>query len=78
MTSESQWDEPQADTDRDTDAAEEQPLESSEADHAEQEADLVETPDWKRGALLDASREVSEADAVEQLQEVEIDEDEYR
>ncbi|MBB4929892.1 hypothetical protein F4561_000712 [Lipingzhangella halophila] len=54
-------------------------LESAEADSAEQRADIAETPpDWMRSGYPGAGTEASEADTVEQLQEVELDEDDYR
>ncbi|MDA8369603.1 MAG: hypothetical protein M0026_07000 [Nocardiopsaceae bacterium] len=57
----------------------ERSLESTEADYAEQHSEVTGTGgDWMRRMRLDVDDEVSEADAVEQLQEVELDEEEYR
>ncbi|GAA4915125.1 hypothetical protein [Streptomonospora salina] len=57
----------------------ERPIETGDADFSEQNAEVSsEEADWTRRGRLDAEDEVSEADAVEQLREVEIDEDEYR
>ncbi|WP_408648524.1 hypothetical protein [Streptomonospora mangrovi] len=56
----------------------ERSLETTDADFSEQRAEVAPgEEDWARGAAL-ADPEVSEADAVEQLREVELDEDEYR
>lgn len=49
-----------------------------EADAAEQQAALTQEDDWLSRAELGADRTVSEGDAVEQLREIELDEDEYR
>ncbi|GAA4958754.1 hypothetical protein GCM10023224_50960 [Streptomonospora halophila] len=55
------------------------PVETGEADFDEQRAELApEGADWTRRGRLDAEDEVSEADAVEQLREIDLDEDEYR
>ncbi|MUL39846.1 hypothetical protein FZ103_01400 [Streptomonospora sp. PA3] len=55
------------------------PIESGDADFSEQRAELSsQEDDWTRRGRLDAEDEVSEADAVEQLREIELDEDEYR
>lgn len=62
-----------------TEEDEESALESAEADSAEQRAELTgPEPDWKSSGYSGAEAEVSEADAVEQLREVELDEDDYR
>lgn len=61
------------------DGGTERSLESTEADYAEQHSEVTGTGgDWMRRMRLDVDDEVSEADAVEQLQEVELDEEEYR
>ncbi|KII00577.1 hypothetical protein LP52_00195 [Streptomonospora alba] len=55
------------------------PIESGDADYSEQRAEVAsEEGDWTRRGRLAAEDEVSEADAVEQLREIELDEDEYR
>ncbi|MDT0302291.1 hypothetical protein [Streptomonospora wellingtoniae] len=57
----------------------ERPVESGDADVDEQRAELApEGGDWTRRGRLDAESEVSEGDAVEQLREIDLDEDEYR
>ncbi|QBI52609.1 hypothetical protein [Streptomonospora litoralis] len=62
---------PQGDDDRS--------LESGDADLDEQRSEVAaEEGDWTGRGRLRAEDEVSEADAVEQLREVELDEDEYR
>ncbi len=54
-------------------------LESAEADSAEQHADTTDpAPNWTSSGYSGAEMEASEADAVEQLQEVELDENDYR
>ncbi|WP_148046310.1 hypothetical protein [Halostreptopolyspora alba] len=58
---------------------EESALESAEADFAEQRAELTDPEsDWKSSGYSSAEVEASEADAMEQLREVELDEDDYR
>ncbi|MFD0773854.1 hypothetical protein ACFQZ2_07940 [Streptomonospora algeriensis] len=55
------------------------PIESGDADYSEQRTEVAfEEGDWTRRGRLNAEDEVSEADAVEQLREIELDEDEYR
>ncbi|NYI97907.1 hypothetical protein HNR12_004184 [Streptomonospora nanhaiensis] len=57
----------------------ERSLETTDADFSEQHAEIAPgEDDWTRRAALASDPEVSEADAVEQLREVELDEDEYR
>ncbi|WP_046470353.1 hypothetical protein [Allosalinactinospora lopnorensis] len=54
-------------------------LESPEADSAEQRTAVTgDGRDWMWSGYSGTEGEVSEADAVEQLQEVEVDEDDYR
>lgn len=63
----------------DTDAEFQEELESSEADRAEQRAQLSEEEQaWSTDQPLGVSDEVPEGDAVEQHLEVGLDDDEYR
>lgn len=78
MTSQpGQQDEPQND-----DEVDERSLETTEADFSEQHAETAseedENEDWLRRTGFPAEREASVADTMEQLQEVEYDEDDYR
>ncbi|GAA3722451.1 hypothetical protein HDA32_000854 [Spinactinospora alkalitolerans] len=61
------------------DAIAESPVESPEADAAEQRATLGDdNDDWLNNTTFSADDEVTEADAVEQSREVGNDEDDYR
>ncbi|WP_017592767.1 hypothetical protein [Nocardiopsis potens] len=60
-------------------AAPDESLDSPEADRADQLASVGDEEEgWTPDRALDAPDDVSEGDAVEQHQEVGMDEDEYR
>lgn len=62
-----------------TDPKQSQPSdEANLADALEQDASLDAEEDWAQPGALDIDRDVSEADAVEQLREVELDDEDYR
>lgn len=62
----------------DRDAEFEGDFETSEADRAEQRAEVGEEETWSADQPLGVSDEVPEGDAVEQHLEVGVDDDEYR